>query len=146
MKIILGNAPIKNGNRGCVALTITIACMIDEIMKKAGLSYELYLSDSQYDDRKTHEILIDDRKIEFKDCRYPIGISLKNTIGTIIKNIVKGSDLNIFSKPIIFWILVKAIHLVIFMDLRDSTALTEYIELPIFAYTLLYITSNDRTI
>lgn len=35
MKIILGNAPIKNGNRGCVALTITIACMIDEIMKKA---------------------------------------------------------------------------------------------------------------
>lgn len=98
MKIILGNAPIKNGNRGCVALTITIACMIDEIMKKAGLSYELYLSDSQYDDRKTHEILIDDRKIEFKDCRYPIGISLKNTIGTIIKNIVKGSDLNIFFK------------------------------------------------
>lgn len=52
MKIILGNAPIKNGNRGCVALTITIACMIDEIMKKAGLSYELYLPDSQYDDRK----------------------------------------------------------------------------------------------
>ena len=98
MKIILGNAPIKNGNRGCVALTITIACMIDEIMKKAGLSYELYLSDSQYDDRKTHEILIDDRKIEFKDCRYPIGISFKNTIGTIIKNIVKGSDLNIFIK------------------------------------------------
>ena len=38
MKIILGNAPIKNGNRGCVALTITIACMIDEIMKKAGLN------------------------------------------------------------------------------------------------------------
>ena len=66
MKIILGNAPIKNGNRGCVALTITIACMIDEIMKKAGLSYELYLSDSQYDDRKTHEILIGDHKIEFK--------------------------------------------------------------------------------
>ena len=69
MKIILGNAPIKNGNRGCVALTITIACMIDEIMKKAGLSYELYLPDSQYDDRKIHEILIGDRKIEFKDCR-----------------------------------------------------------------------------
>ena len=87
MKIILGNAPIKNGNRGCVALTITIACVIDEIMKKAGLSYELYLPDSQYDDRKIHEILIGDRKIEFKDCRYPIGISLKNTIGTIIKNI-----------------------------------------------------------
>ena len=78
MKIILGNAPIKNGNRGCVALTITIACVIDEIMKKAGLSYELYLPDSQYDDRKIHEILIGDRKIEFKDCRYPIGISLNH--------------------------------------------------------------------
>ena len=137
MKIILGNAPIKNGNRGCVALTITIACMIDEIMKKAGLSYELYLSDSQYDDRKTHEILIGDHKIEFKDCRYPIGISLKNTIGTIIKNIVKGSDLNIFFKA--DYILVKAIHLVIFTDLRDSIALTEYIELPIFCiYLIVY--------
>lgn len=98
MRIILGNAPIKNGNRGCVALTISIAYIIDEIMTKAGLSYELYLSDSQYNDRKIHEILIDDRKIEFKDCRYPIGISLKNTIGIIIKNIVKGCDFNIFFK------------------------------------------------
>lgn len=98
MKIILGNAPIKNGNRGCVALTISIAHLIDEIMEKAGLSYDLYLSDSQYDDRKKHEILIGDRRIEFKDCRYPIGISLKNNIGTIIKNIVKGSDLSVFMK------------------------------------------------
>lgn len=98
MKIILGNAPIKNGNRGCVALTITMAYIIDEIMKKAELSYDLYLSDSQYNDRKTHEILIDDRKIVFKDCIYPIGVSFKNTIGTIIKNIVKGSDLNIYLK------------------------------------------------
>ena len=136
----MGNAQLKIGNRGCVALTITIACMIDEIMKKAGLSYELYLSDSQYDDRKTHEILIGDHKIEFKDCRYPIGISLKNTIGTIIKNIVKGSDLNIFFQSrLYFWILVKAIHLVIFTDLRDSIALTEYIELPIFCiYLIVY--------
>lgn len=98
MKIILGNAPIKNGNRGCVALTISIAHLIDEIMEKAGLSYELYLSDSQYDDRNKHEILIGDRRIEFKNCRYPIGISLKNNIGTIIKNIVKGGDLNVFMK------------------------------------------------
>ena len=52
INIILANAPVKNGNRGCVALSITMMSLIDEVMKKAGVKYRLFLPDSQYRDQE----------------------------------------------------------------------------------------------
>ena len=56
--IILANASIKNGNRGCVALAITMMSLIDEVMNNAGAQYRLFLPDSQFDDQKEHEYKI----------------------------------------------------------------------------------------
>ena len=46
--IILANAPIKNGNRGCVALSITMMSLIDEVMNNSiSFSSTHYLMYSQ---------------------------------------------------------------------------------------------------
>lgn len=45
-KIVLGNAAINNGNRGCVALSYTSIYLIDKILSEHGIDYELFLTDS----------------------------------------------------------------------------------------------------
>lgn len=44
--IVLANATIINGNRGCVALAVSAVDIIDNIFRKAGEEYEIYLTDS----------------------------------------------------------------------------------------------------
>lgn len=90
--IILANAPVKNGNRGCVALSITMMSLIDEVMKNAGVRYKLFLPDSQYGDQKKHEYKINDDVIVFEDCRYPQGLSFKENAKIALKAIIKREN------------------------------------------------------
>ena len=90
--IILANAPIKNGNRGCVALSITMMSLIDEVMNNAGVQYRLFLPDSQFGDQKKHEYLINDKVISFEDCSYPKGLSFKDNIKLQLKSLTKGGN------------------------------------------------------
>ena len=90
--IILANAPIKNGNRGCVALSITMMSLIDEVMNNAGMQYRLFLPDSQFDDQKEHEYKINNRGISFVDCSYPKGLSFKDNIKLQLKSLTKGRN------------------------------------------------------
>jgi len=46
IKIILANAPINNGNRGCVALSITSLKIINDILFAKGIEADIYLPDS----------------------------------------------------------------------------------------------------
>jgi colanic acid/amylovoran biosynthesis protein len=46
LNIILGNAPINNGNRGCVALSYTSIYLIDKVLSEASIQYNLYMPDS----------------------------------------------------------------------------------------------------
>ena len=92
INIILSNALVKNGNRGCVALTITMMSLIDEVTKSAGVNYKLILPDSQYKDQKEHEYKIGKSNIVFKDCKYPQGLSLKENLKIALKAIVKGGN------------------------------------------------------
>lgn len=89
MNIILANAPIKNGNRGCVALSISMLYLIDEILTKAGISYKVYLPDSNYLDGKAHEYKIGDKVIQFYDVYYPTGLTPKERVKLWTKNILK---------------------------------------------------------
>ena len=66
--IILGNASIRNGNRGCVALSYCAIYLIDLLYGKAG--YELYLTDSQ-ENLGTHEIKIHDKVIPYHSIGHP---------------------------------------------------------------------------
>lgn len=90
--IILANAPIKNGNRGCVALSITMMSLIDEVMNNAGVQYRLFLPDSQFRDQKKHEYKINNRVISFEDCSYPKGLSFKDNIKLQLKSLTKGGN------------------------------------------------------
>ncbi len=90
--IILANAPIKNGNRGCVALSITMMSLIDEVMNNAGVQYRLFLPDSQFGDQKKHEYRINDKVISFEDCSYPKGLSFKDNIKLQLKSLTKGGN------------------------------------------------------
>ena len=90
--IILANAPVKNGNRGCVALSMTMMSLIDEVMNNAGVQYRLFLPDSQFGDQKKHECKIGNNIITFEDCYYPKGISLKENLKIALKVVAEGEN------------------------------------------------------
>lgn len=92
MNIILANAPVKNGNRGCVALSITMMSLIDEVMKDAKIKYKLFLPDSQFGDQKKHEYKINNNVVVFEDCSYPNGLSVKESIKKTLKAIIKRDN------------------------------------------------------
>lgn len=92
INIILANAPVKNGNRGCVALSITMMSLIDEVMNNAGVQYRLFLPDSQFGDQNKHEYKINNKVISFEDCCYPKGLSFKEDIKIQLKTLIKGKN------------------------------------------------------
>lgn len=100
MNIILANAPINNGNKGCVALSVTTMFLIDEIMEHLGREYNLYLPDSQYRDNKEHCCTVGERRIKFFDCDYPVSKSKAALIINIVKRIFgkKNQNKDIFKK------------------------------------------------
>ena len=80
LNIILANAPVNNGNRGCVALTYTSIWLIDMIMSEKGVNYCLYLPDSYFNDNNLHEISIANKIITYQSIEYPIGHTWKECI------------------------------------------------------------------
>ena len=88
INIILANSPVKNGNRGCVALSITMMSLIDEVMKNAGVMYRLFLPDSQYRDQEKHEYKINDKVVVFEDCNYTKGLFIKDEVKIIAKALI----------------------------------------------------------
>lgn len=90
VKIILANAPIKNGNRGCVALSVSAMALIDELIEKQSCDYVFYLPNSGYNDRQKHEIHFKDKIIKYYDIGYPFGINLTNTLQNWCKMLLKN--------------------------------------------------------
>ena len=62
--IIIANSPINDGNRGCVALTLSSIYIIDKIFKDRNKKYKLYILDSYIKERKVQKISVGDRTIE----------------------------------------------------------------------------------
>ena len=52
MNINLANAPVKNGNRGCVALSLSTLYIIDKILNGRNIPHAFYLPQSGYDKKK----------------------------------------------------------------------------------------------
>ena len=90
VKIILANAPIKNGNRGCVALSVSAMALIDELIEKQSCDYVFYLPNSGYNDGQEHEIHFKDKIIKYYDIGYPFGINLTNTLQNWCKMFLKN--------------------------------------------------------
>jgi len=72
--------PINNGNRGCVALSITSMFLIDKILKEKGIKYKFYLTDSGYKENSIHIYPVLDKNIEFYTCNYPYGTDIKGSL------------------------------------------------------------------
>lgn len=87
--IVLANCTINNGNRGCVALSVTVMELIDELMSEYGKEYVLYLPDSAYNDREIHYLLFRGKNIQYIDIEYPNGIGLRSTVLHWLKMFIK---------------------------------------------------------
>ncbi|MCI0922714.1 polysaccharide pyruvyl transferase family protein [Sphingobacterium rhinopitheci] len=88
MNIVLANMPINNGNRGCVALSISTMYIVDKIMRDNNIAYKFYLPDSGFKDNKERTINIGGREIKYTSCAYPIGlnkIDIKHWAKSILK-------------------------------------------------------------
>lgn len=86
LNIIIGNAPINNGNRGCVALSVTTMFLLDKILKEHGVEYKFYLPDSGYEEGKIYAYRILDKKLEYHAISYPFDLSLKRIVKGILRH------------------------------------------------------------
>ncbi len=87
--IILANCAIANGNRGCVALSVSAMALIDELMSQKACDYVFYLPNSGYNDRQEHDIHFKDKIIKYYDIGYPYGTGFIDTILNWCKMTIK---------------------------------------------------------
>ena len=85
INIILANAPINNGNLGCVALSYTSIYLIDKILSEANVGYKLYLSDSGYFKVGKHTIRIVDKEIPYEEIDHIIPVDKREGLKYLIK-------------------------------------------------------------
>lgn len=92
--IILGNALINNGNRGCVALSYTSIYLIDKILSDAGKNYHLYLTDSGFANFGEKKISVNGKDIRYTVLRHPLSFNegVKGRIRSKLKNYAHYGD------------------------------------------------------
>lgn len=88
LKIILGNAPINNGNRGCVALSYTSIYLIDKVLSEAGIDYTLYLPDSGFAEIGEYSIDVAGKTIHYYNIRHVATTKIRG----VLKQIVRYKD------------------------------------------------------
>ena len=96
LNIILANSPINNGNRGCVALTVSSVYLIDKILLEKGIDYTLYVLDTNLHDYENYSVDLFDRKIDLLPISYPSSFNLKGWGKLVIKPISLLDSINIF--------------------------------------------------
>jgi len=83
--IILGNASLNTGNRGCVALAYSLLCMIDKLFTEKGVKYKLYLTDSGNVVRNgQHTVQINGKSYLYEDLILPF-VDIKDTVKALLR-------------------------------------------------------------
>lgn len=98
INIVLANAPIANGNLGCVALSYTSMYLVDCVMRESNIAYRLYLTDAQNKKSGEYFIEINDRKIPYTQISHFKSIDLKDLIKSVIKFKELITSLKVFRK------------------------------------------------
>ncbi len=89
INIILSNAPLVNDpNLGCKALTLSALYLIDNVLKRNGIEYNIYMPCSGYPEGEEHLVNIGDKKIKVYSCYLPFKLSKKELFKQIIRNII----------------------------------------------------------
>ena len=71
--IILGNAPIINGNKGCLALTYSIIYILDQVFEQSQCDYKLFIRNSLDKDFDIHTLSIGKRSVSYQSFGYTLG-------------------------------------------------------------------------
>ena len=85
MNIILANAPVKNGNRGCVALSLSVMYIIDKILNDRNIPHTFYLPQSGYDKKEEHVIKAGKVTLKYMSLMDITPLSIKQQIKNIVK-------------------------------------------------------------
>lgn len=93
--IVIANAPINNGNRGCVALGISAMYLIANILKEANIDYTFFC-DAQFQDRQEHKIRIGKDVLSFIDCGKSYSVDLKGRLKFLIRYPKAVFDYSVF--------------------------------------------------
>lgn len=93
LNIILGNAAIKNGNRGCVALSYTSIYLIDKVLGDAGISYSLFISGSGQKEIGDYDMNINGKKISYKAISNFIGSGAKGFLEIFFKLLINYNNI-----------------------------------------------------
>lgn len=85
MNIILTNAPVKNGNRGCVALSVSTMYLVDKILSKKNIPHTFYLPQSGYAQQNIHTIKVGDEAIKFVSLPDITPLDFKHRLKNLLK-------------------------------------------------------------
>lgn len=85
LNIIISNAPMQNGNRGCVALSISSMYVLDEILSNKNISYTFYLPQSGHTEYKEYEINIAGKVLKYTAIPDISGTTIKSKVKKLIK-------------------------------------------------------------
>lgn len=85
MNVIIANAPMLNGNRGCVALSLSIMSILDEIFKERNIECVYYLPESGHGESGEYCFHTGSFNINYRSCYH---IELNGT-AKVLKNLVK---------------------------------------------------------
>ena len=77
IRVILANAPVNNGNRGCVALSITSLCILKRIFQEKGIDAQIFLPDSAIPKNGKHSYHVNDLENLDYDDYYLLNLILK---------------------------------------------------------------------
>lgn len=84
MNILLTNCAVNNGNRGCVALSVSTMFILDKILNEYNIPHVFFLPQSGYKNQENHQIKVGELEVNF--------VSLKDitplTPMRFLKNIV----------------------------------------------------------
>lgn len=83
-RIILANAAIRSGNKGCTALSYTALYFIDKVLSECNVDYEIFLTDSGYPPQGSYSITIGKKKIKYQTVGHPLGIGIKGNIRKVL--------------------------------------------------------------
>lgn len=85
MNIILVNAPVNNGNRGCVALSLSSMYIIGEILNDRNIPHTFYLPQSGYTQKNIHTIKVSDDIIKFVSLPDITPLDFKHRLKNLLK-------------------------------------------------------------
>lgn len=92
MKIIIANAAVNNGNRGCVALSLSSMYIIDKILNNRNIPHTFYLPQSGYDKKEEHTIKVGEITLKFVSLMDITPLTVKQYVKNLIKYLAKWKE------------------------------------------------------